>query len=92
MQGMELALRTPLTDAVRNALVSSWRRLSLHVQTLRLAAMGLTDTVRRQDQVLIVDEGGSEVVKRGNRITQSTIHTGRSAYRSFPLMSHGKTS
>jgi hypothetical protein len=58
---MELALRTPLADAVRNVLVSSWRRLSLHVRTLRLAAMGLTDAVRRQDQVLVVDEGGSEV-------------------------------
>jgi hypothetical protein len=35
MQGMELALRTPLTDAARDALVSSWRRLLLSVRTLR---------------------------------------------------------
>jgi hypothetical protein len=28
MQGMESAPRTPWTDAARNALVSSWRRLS----------------------------------------------------------------
>jgi hypothetical protein len=35
MQGMELALRTPLTDAARDALVSSWRRLSLRFRTLR---------------------------------------------------------
>jgi hypothetical protein len=83
MQGMELALRTPLTDAVRNALVSSWRRLSLHVRTLRLAAMGLTDTVRRQNQVLVVDEGGSEVATRGRHITQSTVCVGRSFNKKF---------
>jgi hypothetical protein len=39
MQGMELALRTPLMDAARDALVSSWRRLSLCVRTLRLTAI-----------------------------------------------------
>jgi hypothetical protein len=70
MQGMELALRTPLTDAARDALVSSWRRLSLRVRTLRLSAMGLTDAARRQDQVLVVDDDkelAAIVAKEGNR-------------------------
>jgi hypothetical protein len=70
MQGMELALRTPLTDAARDALVSSWRRLSLRVRTLRLAAMGLTDAARRQDQVLVVNDDkelAAIVAKEGNR-------------------------
>jgi hypothetical protein len=70
MQGMELALRTPLTDTARDALVSSWRRLSLRVRTLRLAAMGLTDAARRQDQVLVVDDDkelAAIVAKEGNR-------------------------
>jgi hypothetical protein len=44
MQGMELALRTPLTDAARDALVSSWRRLSLRVRTLRLVSFPLTNS------------------------------------------------
>jgi hypothetical protein len=70
MQGMELALRTPLIDAARDALVSSWRRLSLRVRTLRLAVMGLTDAARRQDQVLVADEGRYEMSSRGRRVTQ----------------------
>jgi hypothetical protein len=70
MQGMELALRTPLTNAARDALVSSWRQLSLRVRTLRLAAMGLTDAARRQDQVLVVNDDkelAAIVAKEGNR-------------------------
>jgi hypothetical protein len=70
MQGMELAPRTPLTDAARNAMVSSWWRLSLRVRTLRPAAMGLTDAARRQDQVLVVDEGRYEMLSRRRRVTQ----------------------
>jgi hypothetical protein len=50
MQGTELALRIPLTDAARDASVLSWRRFSLRVRTLRLAAVGLTDPARRQDR------------------------------------------
>jgi hypothetical protein len=43
MQGTEWAFRIPSTDAARDAPASSWRRLSIRVRTLRLAAMGRTD-------------------------------------------------
>jgi hypothetical protein len=70
MQGMELAPRTPLTDAARNALVSSWRRLSLRVRTLQPVVRGLTDAARRQEQVLVVNEGRYEMSSRRRRVTQ----------------------
>jgi hypothetical protein len=50
--------------------VSSWRQLSLGVRTLRLAVMGLTDAVRRQDQVLVADEDRYKMSSRGRRVTQ----------------------
>jgi hypothetical protein len=59
-----------LTDAARNTLVSSWRRLSLRVRTLRPVARGLTDAARRQEQVLVVDEGRNEMLSRRRRVTQ----------------------
>jgi hypothetical protein len=80
MQGMELALRTPLTEAARNALVSSWRRLLLRVRTLRLAARGLMDAVRRQDQVLVVDEGRYEMLSRCRRVTQFPQHESNTSH------------
>jgi hypothetical protein len=36
----------------------------------RPAAMGLTDAARRQDQVLVVDEGRYEMSSRRRRVTQ----------------------
>jgi hypothetical protein len=41
---MEVAFRTPLTDAAEDALVSSWRRLSLRVRTLRLVSFPLKNS------------------------------------------------
>jgi hypothetical protein len=96
MQGMELAPRTPLTDAARNALVSSWRRLSRRVRTLRPAATGLTGVARRQDQVL-VDEGRYEMLSRRRRVTQFPHRESNDPHwevglQKFPLMLHGRTS
>jgi hypothetical protein len=48
-QGTELATRNPLTDAARNTLVSSWRRLSRHIR--RCLVMNLAVAASEEEAI-----------------------------------------